>query len=162
MTVKQYGPTIATIDLRSVCPKVGSLEVLAWVEYSNSSNVDSMLCTDSLSFRLLKTLQCFRDVLQLDELMADERIVFAASLGREKIENDTWGAVDIKKRESYGLVAVFNNGRLTQLQIDQLLSALEKLLEMNKYRLKVSWQFWGEYSSIRKIFQKQRLLQLGR
>jgi len=160
MVVRRDGPILETIDLRSIRPKVGGLEVIAWIEYSHCEIIKSKLYTDSESIRLLRMLRAQQDILNLKDVMTDDRIVCAASLKEERIEDETWGAVDIAQKGSFSLVAVFNNGRLNQLQTDHLIEVFEYLQMLNHLRVKVVWEFWGGYPAVRSIFKSYYRRQL--
>lgn len=161
MKVRRNGPILETIDLCSIRPKVRKLEVIAWLEYGQCEVTKSKLFTDSESYRFMRMLKAQEDLLQLGEILSGDRIVCAASLNFEMIEDDTWGAIDVAHTGNFSLVAVFNNGRLKREQIERLVSVFESFRELYRLRPTVYWKFWGGYPTIRKSFESYHRRQLG-
>lgn len=153
---------LKTIDTTSQRLKAVNLEVLAWLEYGMRSPRESKLHSDSVSFQFLQFLKGFSVNLHIGSLFAERRVIAAATLLDEPIPDGTWGAVDIVEKDSFCLVAVFNNGGLTDIEQTQLVAALSGLREYSDLNDSISWLSWGGYRSIRSQFEQFRIKQLGR
>lgn len=153
---------LKTIDTDSQRLKAGNLEVMAWLEYWMIYPRESKLFTDSVSFQFLQQLRGMCGELKIGPLFNDRRIVAASSLFSDPIDENTWGAVDLVEQDSSCLVAVFNNGALSDDESKQLAEALSRMREILHLSNLIYWLSWGNYSSIRTMFKKFYHKQLGR
>lgn len=153
---------LRTIDTTSQRIKAGNLEVLAWLEYWMIGPRKSELYSDSVSLQFLRQVRGMCGELKIGPLFNDHRIVAASSLFSHPIDDNTWGAVDLVANGSFYLVAVFNNGALSDTESKQLTEALSRMKEIMNLNDLVSWQSWGGYSSIRTMFKSFYHKQLGR
>ncbi|OGD61498.1 hypothetical protein A3A71_02640 [Candidatus Berkelbacteria bacterium RIFCSPLOWO2_01_FULL_50_28] len=162
MSYNNQQMVLKTIDTTSQRLKAGNLEVLAWLEYWMLYPRESRLYSESVSMQFMKYLRGFTEELGISSLINDRQIIVAATLLDEPIIDGTWGAVDIVEKDSFYLVAVFNNGGLTDFESNQLIAALSRMrvvLELNDL---VYWSSWGKYSSVRAEFEKYHRKQLRR
>lgn len=162
MSLNNQQMVLQTIDTTSQRIKAGNLEVLAWIEYWMLSPRESKIHSDSVSMQFLGCLKCLARELRIESLFRENQVVAAATFLDEPIPDRTWGAVDLVEKDSSCFVAVFNNGGLTDIEQEQLIAALSTMREFSNLNDTISWLAWGKYNTIRAMFKKFRIKQLGR
>lgn len=162
MSLNNQQMVLQTIDTTSQRIKAGNLEVLAWIEYWMLSPRESKLHSDSVSMQFLGCLRGLDRILGIGSLFRENLVIAASTLLDEPFIDRTWGAVDLVEKDSSCLVAVFNNGGLTDIEQGQLIAALSTMREFSKLNDSLRWISWGGYKSIRKLFEKFHKKQLGR